>query len=250
MNLPVRTCALTRSGNRGFTLIELLVVIAIIAILAAMLLPALAKAKERAKRILCISNLKQVGLGLAIYTDEQQNKLPSAITYGATPGNRASAATVVVNCYQYGGVAKAINLANPRVFWCPSDTLNLPTNAIPGTNDITSYWYRYVVWDNTAGFPGLKNSELFKPVGQIIYQEHLDNHYKHLTTYYPTTQPTLNAVYGDFHAAFWKVTFRQQTTGPYDSNWFSYGPDNNGTIVFNTDNPNVGWNAHTGFDTY
>jgi len=39
-----------------------------------------------------------------------------------------------------------------------------------------------------------------------------------------------------------EVTFRQQTTGPYDSNWFQYGPDNNGTIVFNTDNPNVGWN--------
>ena len=73
-----RSCsgAIYRTNRTGFTLIELLVVVAIIAILAAMLLPALSKARERARQIVCTNNLKQIGLAMLLYVDSYDEYCP------------------------------------------------------------------------------------------------------------------------------------------------------------------------------
>jgi prepilin-type N-terminal cleavage/methylation domain-containing protein/prepilin-type processing-associated H-X9-DG protein len=78
-------CRGGRRERRGFTLIELLVVIAIIAILAAMLLPALAKAKEKAIRAKCMSNIRQIEVATFIYASDNGDKLPDAFSNGAMP---------------------------------------------------------------------------------------------------------------------------------------------------------------------
>jgi len=83
MKSDVSTHSVSSQAQKGFTLIELLVVIAIIAILSAMLLPALARAKQKAFGIQCISNLKQAGTALQMYVDDNQQLLPGPAWAGA-----------------------------------------------------------------------------------------------------------------------------------------------------------------------
>lgn len=100
----------------AFTLIELLAVIGIIAILAGMLLPALGKAKERGKRIVCVNNLRQLGIAMTIYADDNQDRMLSAryasVQIALNPPERDAAASVGLTINTNKGVA--------RIWTCPN----------------------------------------------------------------------------------------------------------------------------------
>src|SRR5579872_3651350 len=106
-------------GRRGFTLIELLVVIAIIAILAGILLPVFAQARERARQSSCLNNQKQLGMAVLSYTQDNNEKMP-------IPTDTGNAATTL------GWAGRIYPYVNSTgVFACPNDGTPLPAPGVP-----------------------------------------------------------------------------------------------------------------------
>ncbi len=151
--------------KKAFTLIELLVVIAIIAILAAILFPVFARARENARRASCQSNLKQIGLGILQYVQDYDERFPLY---------RVPASATVPTTFRPFGWADAIQpyAKSTQILQCPSDSA--ATADEPDAVGYTDYAYNLWVggWGPTAKGAGMALAQLTQPTLTVLVTDH------------------------------------------------------------------------------
>ena len=187
---PARAAFPTRSSARhAFTLVELLVVIAIIAILAAILFPVFARARENARRTSCLSNLRQIGLGFLQYAGDYDDAYPRS-SYPTT------GVSWTVSAQPY--------LKSIQLFRCPSDSAaRWDAPAAPPTNNYYTTSYALNVW--LAGSqPYAKMSAIQNPSNLIILADaNTDNVQRDFFTPYAWVVDPQVTYYPSIHAATW-----------------------------------------------
>ena len=208
--------------RRAFTLIELLVVIAIIAILASLLLPALSHAKQKAWSISCVSNEKQIGLGLRMFADDNEERYPQSggsITWNWTdPGSPTNG--WMQQLYSY--------VQNTNVYHCPGNTQLPPNNRSP-FNYFNGARAAYIAAGNQRA--AVNGRQILFPVAYVLAGDTIDSGQFFLPDDDDKDDYSQNCVGGDANgtpSVGWKAHNNGQNILFADSHakWFKgYKPD-------------------------